>query len=706
MTVLVHSAAAPGLSVDLDPREVEATVASLRQLPSVDVPPGLDNLAQRLREGAAGVAIVGLVNRGKSTLFNQLVGRDIAHTAATPETAVPQVARSGSPQQYARLEDGQRVELSGALRREGATLSGLHNVVYASYTGRLRLPAGITLIDTPGLNEAAGSEEAFGQRLREWRETFGGAALLVLSAPPGLASSDLQVLDAVARFFDERLAIVLKATSDDVTSEDLSEVAADIADTTGRRVLVVPHSAPTAGWGEDERWLLLERQLEALAAQADTGLDADRTRYEQCVHAAVCWIGGTRGSAALDILESVRQRSDHHTDSRLLSALALGCSRLRAQLETDELAATTERERHAAERLRGATQHAEAERRRIDDAEAVQAIAALVRGMNIAKSYQPVGLADKVFGTGRKERWEACRPALDVVCRSAADGHGGAQEELLRLLASSEGHSFGVDGAELASHLHSVDKMKRAASHLPHVDPSRAPQVTGKHGHMLDAVLIVKYQDRIQERDAIAAADRLRDRLSRPDVARALEPEGVAAVKALTDRGWVARIDDLNRRCQAVVYGYVPHSVATWREMHTQLKKAGDACPGSVQHRFSPLARWVTQLRDDEREWHAARHAQACTAAEERASTLNRRRELRSISSYFLWGLACLMLAGGDAMKVASVLVWGSSFVMWLSTRGAEPRHPAAFMRPPVAQQAPDVVLRPHFGLAPPPPPP
>lgn len=262
---------------------IDRTVAALAAIPGVDLPIGADNLGRRIEEHRTGVAIVGLVKRGKSTLFNQLIGLDAAAVQALPETAVPMVAVPGPPATTGLNRAGQTVGL-GRDSTDRGTVRRL-DLVSITVADDLRLPAGVTLIDTPGLGEAE-LGTGLDDLLVQWRDTAAGAALVILSFPPGVAETDLRVVDEVARFFGNRYAIAMKAVSDDVDPGELEVLAARMGEELGIRIQPLPPTPPAGTWGTDPRWAALESTIERLNRLATTALETDLARLEAAVSRA------------------------------------------------------------------------------------------------------------------------------------------------------------------------------------------------------------------------------------------------------------------------------------------------------------------------------------------------------------------------------------------------------------------------------------
>lgn len=79
--------------------ELRALLAELRQLVPADDIPDVDELARRLDQQALRVVVAGEAKRGKSTLVNALLGREVVPSGVVPLTAVTTTIRYGPVEQ-------------------------------------------------------------------------------------------------------------------------------------------------------------------------------------------------------------------------------------------------------------------------------------------------------------------------------------------------------------------------------------------------------------------------------------------------------------------------------------------------------------------------------------------------------------------------------------------------------------------------------
>lgn len=181
-------------------------------------PDGLDPLLvgvaearQRLRNDVIEVGVFGEVKRGKSTLINALIGREVSSMRVTPETAVPIWVERGTGPSTVVFEDGStrnlddpRDALDYATQRfrKSRKDNGSHDIPEISRVivrvDAAWLPRGIRLIDTPGLADPSLTDVYEELTLAELERV--AAAVVVLVSPPTISSSEVRFLRAV----DER----------------------------------------------------------------------------------------------------------------------------------------------------------------------------------------------------------------------------------------------------------------------------------------------------------------------------------------------------------------------------------------------------------------------------------------------------------------------------------------------------------------------
>lgn len=332
---------------------IDAALADLAVLTTLGLSPPerLQSIAMRVRQTTPGVALVGLFNRGKSTLFNQLVGEPVSPVGALPTTAILIEARTGPQSAVARYSD-RAEQLPAGVEAFARRLSELPapRPLGASITGRFRLPPGLRLIDTPGAGAVSDLDEA------SWWSSSAGSAVLVTAVPPGPSAEEAEMLATARAVFDGRVAMVLKAVDADVDPDELAAVAARAEAHLGADLLVVPGKPPTGAWGEEDGWALLEAAVSDLAERAAEAVAADLHSLEDSIRAAAAVLE-TRALAPVEYEAWQRVSEAHRAE---MSGL------LRRTIET-----VSDRHRAEVERARLVTEQEE-RRRRVARASVIQ----------------------------------------------------------------------------------------------------------------------------------------------------------------------------------------------------------------------------------------------------------------------------------------------------------------------------------------------
>jgi GTP-binding protein EngB required for normal cell division len=182
-------------------------------------------VAGRLQALRLEVAVVGEFKRGKSSLLNALVGREVLPVGVLPLTAVPTVLEQGEEALVVEYTDG---------RQEQHPLPQLANFVteeanpgnrlgVARVTARLHTPlldAGVRLVDTPGV----GSVHEHNTRSTDAYLPNLDAAVLVTSADPPISAAERAFLERVLAHAVRLFVVLNKA--DYLAAGDLDRTVA------------------------------------------------------------------------------------------------------------------------------------------------------------------------------------------------------------------------------------------------------------------------------------------------------------------------------------------------------------------------------------------------------------------------------------------------------------------------------------------------
>ena len=147
------------------------------------------------------VGIFGLIKRGKSTLLNGLIGREVSSMHVTPETAVPVYVSYGKhAEATVHLADGETrhvavedVERYTSQKHNGQNHLGVTHVEQQVPVGFLR--NGTRLIDTPGLDDAE-ADEVYTERTLQELDIVDAGIVLFLS-PPTVGATEMDFLEQI-----------------------------------------------------------------------------------------------------------------------------------------------------------------------------------------------------------------------------------------------------------------------------------------------------------------------------------------------------------------------------------------------------------------------------------------------------------------------------------------------------------------------------
>jgi small GTP-binding protein len=237
-------------------------------------------LRDRLAAARLRVLVVGEAKRGKSTLVNALLGRDLLPTSVTPLTAVATTLIYGTDRDLdVAFEDG---------RTERHPLTALDDLVtergnpenargVVSVTVQLDAPLlakGVEIVDTPG----TGSVYAHNTSAAEGVLPSMDAAIFVLTADPPVSASERDLLGRVNGLSVTTFMVLNKADQADAAGlAEAAEFTKRVTSrATGRPVRVYPVSAKAAlSAAGDEGFAEFARDF---SAYLDTARTADLRR--------------------------------------------------------------------------------------------------------------------------------------------------------------------------------------------------------------------------------------------------------------------------------------------------------------------------------------------------------------------------------------------------------------------------------------------
>ena len=249
----------------------------------------LADTSRRLDRAQLRVLVLGEIKQGKSTLINALLGESLLPSGVTPTTgAVVQIVRGDELGRFLVAPDGARTLLEpepfAKLARGKQEYTGTLLVTTPSE----HLPAGVELVDTPGINDL----ERFRSLISRGELPRGDAIVLVLDATQVLKLTEVaflrDALTAVGGTEGTGATLLLalnridlvpeaeRATLLDHIHRELSAVlpgAVEVFTTDARGASKAPNS-DTLGTREVQR---LRDRLRALASQSPTVLPT-RTR--------------------------------------------------------------------------------------------------------------------------------------------------------------------------------------------------------------------------------------------------------------------------------------------------------------------------------------------------------------------------------------------------------------------------------------------
>jgi GTP-binding protein EngB required for normal cell division len=181
--------------------------------------------AGRLQALRLEVAVVGEFKRGKSSLINALMGREVLPVGVLPLTAVPTILERGEEGLVVEFADGRQEQrrLDQLARFVTEEANPGNHLDVAQVTARLHTPLldpGVRLVDTPGVGSVyehnTHSTHAYLPRL--------DAAVLVISADPPISEAERAFLERVLEHAVRLFVVLNKA--DYLAADDLERTMA------------------------------------------------------------------------------------------------------------------------------------------------------------------------------------------------------------------------------------------------------------------------------------------------------------------------------------------------------------------------------------------------------------------------------------------------------------------------------------------------
>jgi small GTP-binding protein len=240
----------------------------------------LTALRERLRAARLRVLVVGEAKRGKSTLVNALLGREVLPTGATPLTAVPTTVTYGTREATeVAFADGRTAHCPLSALGEFGTERGNpgNSRGVAAITVRLDSPIlarGVEIVDTPG----TGSVHAHNTAAADGVLPTMDAAIFVLAADPPVSAAERDLLERVHGLSVTTFVVLNKADYADAAGlAEAVEFTERIAgQAVGAPVRVYPVSARAALSGAGDAGFTAFAA--DLGAYLDTGRTADLRR--------------------------------------------------------------------------------------------------------------------------------------------------------------------------------------------------------------------------------------------------------------------------------------------------------------------------------------------------------------------------------------------------------------------------------------------
>jgi GTP-binding protein EngB required for normal cell division len=210
----------------------------------------IESLRERMAAARLRVLVAGEAKRGKSTLINALLGREVLPAGVTPVTSVATAVRYGDdPRVQVRYADGHEEKqpltaLSDLVTERGNPGNRRHVADVTVYLDAPLLAHGVELVDTPGTGSVFERDTATAHAALETMD----AAVFVLAADPPVSAAERELHAKVSRLSVTAFTLLNKA---DYLDETALAEATDFTRRVLGTALVYPLSARAALNGGD-----------------------------------------------------------------------------------------------------------------------------------------------------------------------------------------------------------------------------------------------------------------------------------------------------------------------------------------------------------------------------------------------------------------------------------------------------------------------
>lgn len=252
-------------------------------------------VAERVAEGRFYVACIGQFKRGKSTLLNALVGREVLPAGIVPVTAVPTVLRHDAGLGIAvRFTNGSVTrgdigELESYVSEERNPENAKAVELVEVFVPSPLLEHGMCLVDTPGIGSVFATNTATTHQFIPHID----AALVVVGVDPPISGDELDLVEQVGRSVRNMIVVLNKADRFTDSERDAAVAFTTRALTqrlhrpigTVHAVSALERLAPNP---EERDWPALVAELQALRTDARESIVGEAARRGIARIAAAC----------------------------------------------------------------------------------------------------------------------------------------------------------------------------------------------------------------------------------------------------------------------------------------------------------------------------------------------------------------------------------------------------------------------------------